>query len=144
MDLIDVYSRRDAPLHLWQLLGERQEDESISHAGMPSWNSHKTFVDSHPYRAWSLVAVGGLIAGAVYATHRNEVGVQIYRACRGQGYARQGLEALMASMQPLDAIPGVRQGTWVANINPRNRVSIALFKSMGFNHVQNTYALRDS
>lgn len=143
MELIDVYSRRDAVLQLWQLLGERGVDDSISHRAMPGWDQHRTYVESRPYRVWKLILVDGRVAGTVYATHRNEVGVQISHACRGQGYSRQALEALMASMEPLEAIPGVRPGEWIANINPRNRVSIGLFKSMGFKHVQNTYALRD-
>lgn len=143
MELIDVYSRRDAVLQLWQLLGERGVDDSISHHAMPRWDRHRDYVASHPYRAWNLVVVDGRVAGMVYATHRNEVGVQIYKACRGMGYARRALEALMASMEPLEALPGLRQGEWVANINPRNRTSIELFRSMGFKHVQSTFALRD-
>lgn len=143
MELTDVYSRRDATLHLWQMLAEREPHESISHGAMPGWDQHREYVASHPYRVWNLVVVDGRVAGMVYATHRNEVGVQIYKACRGMGYARRALEALMASMDPLEALPGLRQGEWVANINPRNRTSIELFRSMGFKHVQSTFALRD-
>lgn len=142
--MIDVYSRRDSALHLWQMLAEREPDESISHGAMPRWDTHRAFVESHPYRVWSLIVDEGRVAGAVYATHRNEVGVQVFKACRGMGYARRALEMLMASMEPLDPIPGVRQGRWVANINPRNRKSIELFRNMGFKHVQSTFALRDS
>lgn len=142
MELISVYTRPDSLLQLWHLLGERDGTEAISHEKMPSWTAHKAFVESKPYRAWYLIVVDNRIAGSVYATWRNEVGVQVFTDCRRRGYAREALRILMNLHDPLEGLPGVRADTWLANINPRNLKSVALFKELGFEHVQNTYALR--
>lgn len=129
MKLIDVYGLPSAPLILWELLRERKPNESISHQKMPTWDEHQTFVASKPYPHWYIIMVGEPV-GSVYLTDRNEVGVSIYKAHRGHRYATQAIQQL------LDMHPGKA----LANINPLNLASIALFEKLGFKHIQNTYA----
>jgi RimJ/RimL family protein N-acetyltransferase len=140
--LVDVYKARDPHVFLYKLLDERQPEESISHRGMPSMEEHRRFILGRPYRCWYLVQnATGLWVGTVYASDRNELGVSVLREFRRQGYARAALHAIIAKHDPLPAIPGKRAGGYLANINPQNEASIALFRALRFRLLQHTYEL---
>ena len=140
MRLLSVYSR-DASDVLWQLLSERTPEQSISHKRMPTREQHLSFIESRPYLYWYLVevavdcvddvALDVRNVGAVYLTKQREIGVGILKQYRGNGYGVKAVKALMAR----------HPGSFLANVNPKNDLSAALFTSMGFKHVQNTFAL---
>lgn len=128
---------------LFELLAERPAEANISHAELPSMERHRQFVHRHPYRLWFLVETDdGTRVGAVYATDRNEAGIAILKAHQRKGYARSALTALLRDHKPLPAEPSVRNGNWLANIAPGNAASKALFRSLGFTHIQETFALQ--
>lgn len=140
--LIDVYKVRDPHLFLYKLLDERLPEESISHRGMPTMEEHRQFVMRHTYRCWYIVQNGtGMWIGAVYATHRNELGVAILREFRRQGYARSALMALMDLHGPLPAVPSLVPSRYIANVSPSNPASAALFQALGAKLMQHTYEL---
>lgn len=127
---------------LYLLLKERNAEANISHSKMPSLEQQRQFVCRRPYRLWLMVEDEVRTrCGAIYATDRNEVGVFILKDHQRRGLAAQALAELFRTYQPLPAVPSIRQGRWLANINPANEASRALFASMGFTHIQNTYAL---
>ena len=130
MILHRVDTCRDAKLILFALLAERTPDVSISHKVMPRWEDHSAFVDSHPYAYWRLIDVDGDIKGMVYLTKANEIGVQIFKAHRHNGYGAKAVKMLMEECGPR---------TYLANINPRNRISQDMFENMGFSLCQLTY-----
>lgn len=130
MKLIDAYGHPEAEDLLWMLLSEREKQQSISHKKMPTLAEHRAFIASRPYPQWYLIDCGDLV-GATYLTDRREVGIFILRRFRGHGYGRAAVLRLL-EMHP---------GPMLANINPANRASIDLFKDIGFNLVQQTYAL---
>jgi RimJ/RimL family protein N-acetyltransferase len=130
--LRSVYSVPDAGRHLYRLMEERTDKVNISHRAMPSWAAHVKFVQSKPYRAWYLIEVDGEMVGATYLSRQDEIGVFLFQAHRGRGIGPKAVAALMKRH------PRKR---FLANINPRNKGSIAMFESMGFHHIQNTYEL---
>ena len=131
MRLIDVRRSEDSYEHLYQLLNERDESVNIRHRKMPSWKDHVKFVNSNPYQAWYLIKTDEIV-GATYLTNLDEIGVFIFLKHRGKGYGPQAVRLLM------ERHPRER---FLANINPDNPVSMAMFGRLGFVHVQNTYAL---
>ena len=142
--LVDAYAAPGAVEFLYRLLGERRPEESIAHRAAPTLEQHRRFFESHPYRAWYLVeAAEGApgFVGACTLTNGNEVGVFVLRAFQRRGYARAALQELMRRHEPLPAIPAQRPGRFVANVNPANAASIALFQALGFRHVANSYEL---
>jgi RimJ/RimL family protein N-acetyltransferase len=145
MNLISVYSIDGAEQTLYELLRERSTEDdpyvNISHRQLPTWNEHVKFFDSKPYRYWYLIYLGLTALGTVYASKRNEIGIVLFRAHRGQGHGTQAVAMLVDKHKPLKAIPGVRSGKYLANINPNNTASIKLFESIGFKHLSNTYEL---
>jgi RimJ/RimL family protein N-acetyltransferase len=129
---VSVYDRDDADEALYNLLSEREDHVNISHKAMPTWEQHCAFFESRPYKTWELILAGGEIVGACYVTKQNEIGIFIFAAHQRQGYAAEALHQLINEHK------GERL---LANIAPGNQASIALFASLGFRHIQNTYAL---
>lgn len=114
---------------LYQLLGERTREQSISHKEMPTLSQHSDFVVSDPYKVWNLIVVDHIVVGAVYLSKRNELGIAVFEAHRGHGHARWALEEMMRT----------HTGPFLANVNPMNGASISLFISLGFNLLQETF-----
>jgi RimJ/RimL family protein N-acetyltransferase len=131
--LVDAYRVDEAPALLYRLLQERNADVNISHRAMPTWRQHLAFIRARPYRAWYLIRVGPSLVGAVYLSKQNEIGVFVLREHQGRGYGSDAIRKVMARHR------GVKR--FLANINPRNPRSIALFTDLGFRHIQNTYEL---
>lgn len=126
---------------LYKLLQEREPGESITHAKMPTFEDHRAFVRSDPYRAWYIISDWGVDVGSCLLTRNNEIGITIAKEHRRKGYASGALVLLTKLLDPLPASPSVRNGQWIANINPANEASIKLFAKLGFRHIQNTYQL---
>lgn len=130
--LVDVYGHPGSEEHLYALLLEREEHVNISHRECPTWEQHVAFVAKRPYRHWWLIVSEEDVFGACYLTNANEIGIFVFRDHRRQGIARDTLK------QVRSMFPGERL---LANINPDNAISIALFSGLGFHHIQNTFAL---
>lgn len=136
--LLDVYKNSStgaadafAVALLFNLLKEREPHQNISHKRMPTWEEHCAFVHSRPYEHWYMfTSAGGFLAGAVYLSKQREIGVGVLKAHRGQGLGRAAVVELMR----------LHPGRFLANINPANEASAKLFKSLGFNIIQHTYA----
>jgi len=143
--LESVYKYPEALDILYALLRERSvEDDphvNISHRRLPTFHDHERFVESRPYRYWYLILVEQSVVGTCYISKRNEIGIVLFRAHRGKGYGSQAVAALIEKHKPLKAIPGVRSGSFIANINPKNEASIRMFSRLGFTHLSNTYEL---
>ncbi len=122
LTLIDVYAGYSGWTALFDLLREREPHQSISHKAMPTWEEHCEFISSRPYGAWYLIEDGGLARGACYLSKQREIGIGIFKACRGRGYGRAAVLALMEK----------HPGRFLSNINPANEASLKLFRGLGF------------
>lgn len=143
MMLVDVYEASDAVKVLYRLLEERSTENdphiNISHRKLPSWAQHNEFFFSRPFVVWYLIDVDGDWVGYISVTRRNEIGVFLFRAFRGKGYGTAAVKMLIEKVEPMPTIASERVGRFLANINPKNKASIAMFKKLGFHHIQNTY-----
>lgn len=128
---------------LWELMKEAQPSETISQQGMPSWEEHVSFVGRFPFRMWYLLQADGVFVGSIYLSRRNEIGVRIFKAHRRKGHAKWAIMEILRMWRKLVAAsgrPAVQRAAFIANINPANEASQALFSSLGFRHIQNTFA----
>jgi RimJ/RimL family protein N-acetyltransferase len=100
---------------------------------MPSWDAHCAFVASRRYTAWYLVEAENEPVGSIYLSQLDEIGVFILRAHGGRGYGKRAVLMLM------ERHPRER---YLANINPAKGRSIAVFRSLGLRHIQETYEKR--
>lgn len=124
MILHDLYAYPERWGLALTLLAERQAHENISHHTMPGWAEHCAFVRSRPYPHWYWFETArGNPAGCVYLTRAREIGVGVLMEHRQQGLAEEAVAAIM------QLHPG---GRFLANINPANGASLALFHKLGF------------
>lgn len=132
---------RGAIEFLYELIAERMTEPEVNiSATMPSIEQHRQFVHRRPYRAWYLIEnEDGERVGYVSATDRNEIGIVLMKAHRGKGYGPMAVKLLKEEIEPLPAMPSVRCGYWLANINPTNEKSRAMFEGLGFRLLQVTY-----
>lgn len=145
--LLDAYTTKHADHFLYELMRQRsQEDDAnvnISHRALPTWEAHKAFMESRTYAHWWVIEHDGLMVGSLSATKQNEIGIVLTKEARGKGIGKWAVAWLLRYIEPLPAIPSVRQRRWLANINPANAASIALFTGLGAVHIQNTYAFEE-
>lgn len=134
--LTSVYNGDDDKIYslLYQLLGEREIDEAISHQGMPTFKQHIDFINRRPYKFWGMIIQGeGNVVGSIYLSHSNEIGIAIFKKHRRKGYAKAAIKTLLRTF--------ANEKFFIANINPLNVKSIDLFKGLGFGIIQETYKL---
>ena len=139
----DVYNIEEAADILYLLLEERPPEANISHSVMPTYEEHLEFFYSRKYWVWFLIFNDDTCIGTINVTKRNEVGIQLFRSQHGRGYGRVALQKLIAEIHPRPAEPGERVGHFIANISPDNKSSIYLFEHIGFEHIQNTYEMKN-
>jgi RimJ/RimL family protein N-acetyltransferase len=146
MMLVNVEKWPDAAKILYEILTERAGDVNINISHKPesvTYESHKAFVDNHPYAAWYLIiepsVSDSIPIGSIYLTKPprpsiagNEIGIFLRKQFRGMGFGEQAVRVLMDCHGA---------GRYLANINPANDRSIGMFEAMGFKHCQNTYEL---
>ncbi|MFK7993567.1 MAG: hypothetical protein AB8B87_05485 [Granulosicoccus sp.] len=122
---------------LFSLLQQRQF--GISHRAMPSYDDHKAFVLSHPYRGWFIVQQEQLSVGSVYLLESNHIGINMLA-----GYAsliKPAIDMLCDLFQPLPGIASVRSARFVLNVAPRDTEQIDALESAGAVLIQQTYQL---
>ncbi len=129
--LTDLYMYPASWALPYRLLMEREPHQNISHKVMPTWEKHCAYMRSRPHLHWyAFTSPGGLDAGCVYLSKQREIGIGVLKAHRGQGLGKAAVLELMR----------LHPGKFLANIAPANEPSAKLFKSLGFNLIQHTYA----
>ena len=131
--LVDIYKAPESFEALFRLLKSRDPRANISHRKMPSWNEHVRFVRSKPHKAWYLIKTQDGVAGGIYLSKNDEIGLFIFKHYQGKGYGKKALTELMKKHTK------VRK--FLANISPLNARSRRFFEGLGFRHIQNTYEL---
>lgn len=138
IQLVDVYldgrPRIYALSILYALLKERLPHQSISHRGMPTWEEHSAFVRSRPYAHWYLIEASDIAVGATYLSHQREIGIFVRSEWSGHRFGEHAVRMLMA----------LHPGKFLANVNPANGPSAAMFQRLGFSLIQHTYAYEPS
>ncbi|MFM7009598.1 MAG: GNAT family N-acetyltransferase [Betaproteobacteria bacterium] len=132
MALIPISARPEAAQVLYDLLAERPGYANISHKRMPTWEEHIRFMRSNPYRSWFLIEEDCGMVGAIYLSKQNEIGIGIFKKYQSKGYATKAVTDLRRRY------PSERL---LANVAPGNKVSQALWESLGGKLVQQTYEL---
>ncbi|MFK7860336.1 MAG: hypothetical protein AB8B64_16060 [Granulosicoccus sp.] len=122
---------------LFQLLGQRQY--GISHVAMPSFEQHREFVLSHPYRAWMFVEHEGETVGSLYLLESNHIGINMK-----SGYAwciETAIHLLCKQYEPLPAIASVRSGKYAINVAPEDNEQVRALQDAGAMLIQHTFQI---
>lgn len=131
ISLISVYDTvllnpPETEVVLFSLLSERKPYQNISHKQMPTFEAHKHFVRSKPYKDWFLIIHSEMqdALGSIYLTQNNEIGIFLFDECTGKGYGSEALDLLTKSYYSVKE--------FYANIAPNNSGSICFFCNRGF------------
>jgi RimJ/RimL family protein N-acetyltransferase len=117
---------------LFNLLKERDSKTNISHKKTPTYSEHVKFVKSKPYSKWCIIQFGKLKVGSIYLSKNNEIGIFIKKQFHGKNIGHESLIGFM-EMNP--------RKRYLANVNPKNRISQKFFKRNGFKLIQHTFEL---
>tara|TARA_B110000014_G_C19885277_1_gene458130 strand:+ start:102 stop:527 length:426 start_codon:yes stop_codon:yes gene_type:complete len=117
---------------LFDLLKERDKrtNISISHKKMPTYEEHTKFIKSKPYTKWYIVLKSKQKIGSVYLSKNDEVGVFISKKFQGEKIGDLALCELMKKNT---------RKRFLANLNPKNKKSIAFVERNGFKLIQITF-----
>lgn len=152
MRLVDIYDCSAVGEHTaFRILQERPLEHGISHTRMPNWREHLAFMHQHPrpFRFWFLIFTEDImdpmlperVVGTIECLPTNEFGVHILKRFQGLGYGERAVRQFIQSYPPLPALPAIRNGRWLANVAPANKRAAEFFQKLGFNKIQETYAL---
>ena len=120
---------------LYNILREREPEESITHTAIPSYEEHVNFIKSKPYSIWYIILQNNEKVGTVYLSQEDEVGIFIKKEYQKQGIGKIALELLIKTNP---------RKKFYANVNPKNSKSIQFFEDFGFKLIQNTYELSNN
>ena len=115
---------------------------NISHQNLPSLDSHIKFIKDSKYRKWYLVKKTQTTLGSCYITYDNVIGINLLsNAC--EDYINL-IEMVLKKNKPLPLIESFRSKYFLINVNPNNSNLIKAVKSLGMDHIQNTYAYKNN
>ena len=117
---------------LFDLLKERDPRANISHKKMPTYDEHVNFVKSKPYSKWYIIFKSEQKAGSIYLSKNYEIGVFLSKKFQGKNIGNFALNELMKKN------PCKR---FLANVNPKNKISNVFFKNNDFKLIQYTLRL---
>jgi len=84
-----------------------------------SYNEHKRFVKSHPYRDWFLIRVSDSYVGSFYVSKENTIGINV-----SDGYVSLVVTQIVIfvkeNFKPLPPIPSIRSDKFAVNVPPSN------------------------
>ena len=120
--------------HLLQL-----RTKNISHTSMPTFQEHKTFVLSHPYRYWCFVKLNKKNIGTLYLSNLNAIGINILDEY--QEKIEETLIKVKETFKPLPAIKSVRGKYFVVNVAIDDHQLAETLKRFGGQEIQKTFVL---
>ena len=120
---------------LYNLLKERNPVVYISHRKMPKYKEHVNFVKSKPYSKWHIIFQNNKKIGSIYLSKQNEIGLFLKKNVQGEGIGYTALKILIKNNP---------RSRYLANVAPKNIMSIKFFKKNKFILIQHTYELNIS
>ena len=113
----------------------------ISHKNLPSFDEHKEFVLTSPYRFWFLVKNNGQDLGNCFISYQNCIGLNVITN-KKDDYAMI-LEKIFKEFSPLPAIKSIRTESFHVNSNPQNRSLKEALESVKMYLLEETYIKRE-
>jgi len=111
---------------------------SISHVKSLSYESHKEFVDNHPYRAWFIIQKKNIVLGNVYIQYDNSIGLNCCDEIT-ETQIKSILDVVTSKLRPLDPIPSVRAGNFFLNVAASNLNLQNKLKNLGLKESQRSF-----
>lgn len=118
----------------------KKRNHKISHAQMPNYDEHRSFVKNNPYVAWYLVKSNESYMGSVYITDQNTIGINIMEEFMPEAISPI-ISEITKTHHPLPEIKSIRAPKFSVNVSPGNLKLINALQSHGCKLVQLTYTI---
>ena len=118
----------------------RKRKYNISNDKLTKYNDHKNFVANHPYRFWYFIQKCNNYIGVIYITYENVIGIHTLESYKNTYI--NSLRAILNMHKPLKPIKSIRSEFFIINVNPKNKILIEAIKTLGLQHIQNSYILK--
>lgn len=124
---------------LYELLKMRMSSHNISNLNLPTYEEHRSFVFSNPYRAWYLIQHNKNYVGSFYLLKNNSIG--IFLKPQNLNFFKNVVDFLIAHYKPLPLIKSVRAPFFSINTSPKNKDLIRIIEDSGGKLAQKTYVI---
>tara|TARA_X000000950_G_C13918380_1_gene662085 strand:- start:2890 stop:3351 length:462 start_codon:yes stop_codon:yes gene_type:complete len=124
---------------LFKLLKKRKAFTNISHHKVPSYEQHKRFVNSEPYRYWFLIRNNNSYKGSTLITKNNEISIKLLK--HDNIIFSEIIGLIMKNIKPLKEIPSIRNGNFIFNVSPKNKEVIKTLNNIKCQKIQETYKI---
>jgi hypothetical protein len=138
IDLERVKRNDEHATILYELLKQRKH--RISHKSLPSFEEHKSFVISHPYRIWFLIRTSDRYVGSIYAYKNNGIGISVNFG--KEKFIEPAISLFLKINKPLKPIKSVRSAEFGVYAAPTDKKLISILESMGGHFAQVTYLFK--
>ena len=128
---LNLVSKNDIRF-LYCMLKIRDPISRISHKKMPTFEQHKKFVLSKPYKFWYIIKFENKKIGSIYLSKQDEIGIFLKNEFQNKGISQYVLLTFI-KIHP--------RPRFLANVSPKNKISQKFFQKHGFIHIQQTYEL---
>ena len=139
IELIEVNINNNAHIQtLYTLLKNKRFN--ISNERIPSFNDHLEFVQNCKYRKWYLASKSSKVFGSVYLTYDNIIGINVLSNDTHEYI--DIIKLIINNHNPLSPIASIRSKYFLVNVKPTNLSLIKALRTLGMEHIQNTYAFK--
>ena len=124
---------------LFKLLKNRTH--KISHNEIPSYEEHKDFCNSHPYRYWYLIKSEKLDIGSFYIAFDNSIGINIIDVENYDEVVSKLLIFIQESFIPLEPVKSKRGEFFTVNVPSTNQKLFEYLSKIGGKKIQTTFLI---
>ena len=124
---------------LYNLFIQRPSQNKISAKDTLTFEEHKKFVESHPYRYWFLIKIKTSYAGTVYVTHDNHIGIFLREEF--QKLFEDVISYIVKNFDPLPALPSSRPSGFNINVSVNDEKYLEKLAKLGISPYQLTFKL---
>lgn len=122
---------------LYKLLEDRRHN--ISHSKIPSFQNHKEFVLTHPYKVWYLVSQNSKTVGTFYIKYDNSIGLNLL--IQNIELVEFIINYIRDKYKPEPEIPSLIPPYFYINISKNNLELEIILKKLNINSFQVSYKL---
>ncbi len=135
---VDVLSSKHIILLFEHL---KKKSFPISHKNLPSFDEHKEFVLSSPYRFWFFVEKNGEYLGNCFISYQNCIGLNVITNKKDD--YELILKKILGEFSPLPAIKSKRTKSFHVNSNPQNKSLKDALRSANMYLLEETYVKKE-
>ena len=115
---------------------------NISHRELPTYLSHKKFVDSHPYRHWYLICENDHIKGSFYVQWDNSIGIDLQKP--SFLILKEIVNFINRKLTVKKALPSQVPPYFFINVAKSNREMLEMLEKIGCEPIQVSLKINSS